>query len=153
MRRHAVFGLVIGLVAAAGAAGAAQPQDGRACPPDRKACVLPDRPERTDKAPPHGKRPPARDDAPDETRRDAHPARPPAQDGRHPRHAAEHRRDTPHIGDSGRGGQAVHRAPDSRFRPAPQGQEYRVVKDYLVLIDSRTQKIVTVLGRLDPSGR
>ncbi|AMY67367.1 hypothetical protein [Frigidibacter mobilis] len=55
----------------------------------------------------------------------------------------------PQAGDSGKGGRPYQRARDSRFREPPRGQEYRVVNDHLVLVDSRTSKVVTVLGLLD----
>lgn len=57
-------------------------------------------------------------------------------------------REAPRVGQSARGGQPFHRAHNSRFRAPPRGQEYRVVNDHLVLVDSRTLKVVTVLGLL-----
>lgn len=52
----------------------------------------------------------------------------------------------PKAGDSGRDGKPFLRGSDSRFKAPPHGQEYRVVDDRLVLVDSKTLKIVTVLG-------
>ncbi|MFE3837250.1 hypothetical protein [Pseudogemmobacter sonorensis] len=55
----------------------------------------------------------------------------------------------PRAGDNGRNGQPFQRATNSRFKAPPRGQEYRVVNEHLVLIDSDTLKIVTVLGLLN----
>ena len=54
----------------------------------------------------------------------------------------------PKKGESGRGGQPFQRASNSRFQPPPHGQEYRVVNEHLVLVDSQSLKIVAVLGVL-----
>ena len=54
----------------------------------------------------------------------------------------------PAIGDRIRGGQPFQRANNSRFPPPPHGQEYRVVRGNLVLIDTDTLAVVAVLGVL-----
>ncbi|TRW99375.1 hypothetical protein FNJ84_01490 [Paracoccus sp. M683] len=79
----------------------------------------------------------------------AHPktaARPAPQENR-PRQATV-RASAPRVGDSGRSGQPIERARNSRFDAPPRGQEYRVVDEHLVLVDSNSKQIVTVLGRL-----
>ncbi|MFN3525211.1 MAG: hypothetical protein ACK4YU_03905, partial [Paracoccus sp. (in: a-proteobacteria)] len=77
-------------------------------------------------------------------------ATPPRPDNRTAQQAAPRRdnRPTPKAGASARGGQPFQRAAGSRFSAPPRGQEYRVVNEHLVLVDSRSQNIVTVLGLL-----
>lgn len=67
--------------------------------------------------------------------------------GRKDDRAQENRR-APRAGEHARSGQPFHRAANSRFRAPPRGQEYRVVNEHLVLVDSSTLKIVSVLGLL-----
>lgn len=55
----------------------------------------------------------------------------------------------PKPGASGRDGHPFQRAANSRFPAPPKGQQYRVVQDNLVLVDSKTMTIVKVLGLLD----
>jgi len=52
----------------------------------------------------------------------------------------------PKVGDSAKSGKAFVRASNSRVSAPPAGQEYRVVKNNLVLMTSKTGKIVKVLG-------
>ncbi|WP_147385931.1 RcnB family protein [Paracoccus sp. JM45] len=52
----------------------------------------------------------------------------------------------PSRGANGANGPRVTRNDHSKFGPAPRGQEYRSVDDHLVLVDSNTKRIVTVLG-------
>ncbi|MAM41109.1 hypothetical protein [uncultured Paracoccus sp.] len=54
----------------------------------------------------------------------------------------------PRAGDNGKAGKPFQRSANSRFKAPPKGEEYRVVDDHLVLVDSNTMKIVTVLGLL-----
>jgi len=56
---------------------------------------------------------------------------------------------TPHPGESARTGRPFQQAAKSRFPTPPAGQQYRVVQDNLVLVDSKTMTIVKVLGLLD----
>lgn len=60
---------------------------------------------------------------------------------------AEHR--APRPGDNGRDARPFVRAENSRFAPAPRGQEYRVIRDQLVLVDQKTKRIVSVLGPVE----
>ena len=60
---------------------------------------------------------------------------------------AGHRK-PPRIGTSAQGAQPFMPAPDSRFGPLPRGQEYRVADEHLVLVDSQTLRIVSVVGLL-----
>lgn len=55
----------------------------------------------------------------------------------------------PKPGASGRDGHPFQQAAKSRFPAPPKGQQYRVVQDNLVLVDSKTMTIVKVLGLLD----
>jgi len=52
----------------------------------------------------------------------------------------------PKIGDSAKSGKAFVRAANSRVSAPPSGQEYRVVKNNLVLMTTKTGKIAKVLG-------
>jgi Ni/Co efflux regulator RcnB len=52
----------------------------------------------------------------------------------------------PSRGEDGANGPRVTRNQNSKFGAAPRGQEYRSVDDHLVLVDSNTKRIVTVLG-------
>ncbi len=60
--------------------------------------------------------------------------------------AARHQ--APRVGTSAKGAQPFLRATDSRFKPPPRGQDYRVVDGHLVLVDSQTLRIVSVVGLL-----
>jgi len=73
------------------------------------------------------------------------PERPAAQKRPEP----QQRIASPRAGDNGKNGRPYQRAKNSRFKEPPRGQEYRVVNDHLVLVDSRTSKVVSVLGLLD----
>lgn len=55
----------------------------------------------------------------------------------------------PKPGASARDGHPFQQAAKSRFPAPPKGQQYRVVQDNLVLVDSKTMTIVKVLGLLD----
>lgn len=72
----------------------------------------------------------------------------PQRDGQKHSKATETRHKAPRIGDNGRGGQVFHRAHNSRFKVPPRGQEYRVINEHLVLVDSKTLRIITVVGLL-----
>lgn len=50
------------------------------------------------------------------------------------------------LGDSGREGRPFQRSGNSRYEPAPRGQEYRVIRDQLVLVDQKSKRIVSILG-------
>ena len=52
------------------------------------------------------------------------------------------------VGDSGREGRSFQPGRDSNLRPAPRGQEYRVIHDQLVLVDKKHHRIVSVIGPL-----
>lgn len=65
-----------------------------------------------------------------------------------PAEPAPSRPNTPRVGEPARNGQPFMRAGNSRFKAPPRGQEYRVVNEHLVLVDSQTLRIVTVLGLL-----
>ncbi|QDA35832.1 hypothetical protein E4191_16870 (plasmid) [Paracoccus liaowanqingii] len=56
---------------------------------------------------------------------------------------------TPRTGESGKQGQPFNQASESGFDRPPQGQEYRVVNDHLVLVDTSKFRIVKVLGLLN----
>lgn len=62
--------------------------------------------------------------------------------------APVHQTSAPRIGDSGRHGQRFERHANSRFAAPPRGQEYRVVDGNLVRVDSKTLRIVAVVGLL-----
>ena len=47
-----------------------------------------------------------------------------------------------------RGARMYHPPHDTRLRPLPRGQEYRVHDGHLMLVDSRTAKIIAVIGLL-----
>ncbi len=55
----------------------------------------------------------------------------------------------PRAGEIARNGQRFERAASSRFKSPGRGQEYRVVDEHLVLVDSNTLRIVSVLGLLN----
>ncbi len=55
----------------------------------------------------------------------------------------------PHIGDRARNAKPFRQAQNSRLPRLPRWQEYRVVDNHLVRIDSDTLKIVAVIGLLD----
>lgn len=52
----------------------------------------------------------------------------------------------PKVGQSAKAGQSYQRSTNSRLSAPPKGQEYRVVNDEIVLADTKTKKIVKVLG-------
>lgn len=54
----------------------------------------------------------------------------------------------PHVGERARGGQPFHQAENSRLPRPPRGQEYRVINDHVVRIDSKTLEIIAVVGLL-----
>lgn len=62
---------------------------------------------------------------------------------------AQAQRATPRAGAIARNGQRFERAANSRFKAPGRGQEYRIVDQHLVLVDSNTLKIVSVLGLLN----
>lgn len=64
-----------------------------------------------------------------------------------PRKADSHQ--PPRIGDSARGGRPFVQAQNSRLPRPASGQEYRVVDDRLVRVDSDTLKIVAIIGLLN----
>lgn len=103
----------------------AQSRDKPNCPPNQQTCV--------------------QDDI---GRPGSQPQPQPQHDARKHGKVAETRHKVPRIGDNGRGGQNFHRAQNSRFKAPPRGQEYRVVNEHLVLVDSKTLRIVTVVGLL-----
>lgn len=109
----------------------AQPRNDRPCAPGQRNCTQPA---------PSGHS--ASRSGPQNPPRATEARRPAPQAQR-----AQHR-EAPRIGHSARGGQPFQRAPDSRFNAPPRGQEYRVVNDHLVLVDSRTLKIVSIIGLL-----
>lgn len=92
-------------------------QNDRTCPPP---------PERRD-----------RDDRQDEGRR---------RDDHRSRHARQDLAAPPRPGDSARDGRAFRPSRDSRLAPAPRGQENRVLDDHVVRVDSRTGRILAVVG-------
>ena len=59
----------------------------------------------------------------------------------------------PEIGQPGNNGMPFTPAKNSRFKKPPHGQEYRVMNDYLVLVNSKTLNIVSVLGLLESLGK
>lgn len=115
-----------------------QPRTTTDCPRGQQTCVKPD----DARAP--GQR------ANEANRRPTPQATPPRPDSRTAQQAAPRRdnRPMPKAGASARGGQPFQRAAGSRISAPPRGQEYRVVNEHLVLVDSRSQNIVTVLGLL-----
>ncbi|MFT4012617.1 MAG: hypothetical protein QM682_04260 [Paracoccus sp. (in: a-proteobacteria)] len=144
-------------------------QNDRKCPPRpaNEAGKKGERPKGERREPPprearrDGHEPP-----PGEARRDGHEP-PPGEarrDGRKPPpQARDHRpgetreakgkpspdgRKAPRLGESGRDGRVFKRAGNSRYAPAPRGQEYRVIRDQLVLVDKKTKRILSILGPL-----
>lgn len=116
----------------------AQPQPDRPAPEcrqDHRKC--PEPPEKHRKAPP-------------EARRDDGPRRvPPAEMRREARPDKHHdRRHDLRVGDSAREGRPFRPSRDSHLRPAPHGQEYRVIGDQVVLVDKKHHRIVSVIGPL-----
>lgn len=84
---------------------------------------------------------------------DKSPAR--AQESRN-RQIAQHNtptktqaRKAPARGGDGAHGARVTRNANSKFGPAPRGQEYRLVDDHLVLVDSNSKRIQSVLGLMN----
>ncbi|MBE3640477.1 hypothetical protein [Mangrovicoccus algicola] len=55
-------------------------------------------------------------------------------------------RPAPKPGDSARGGRPVTPGPDGRLQAPPKGQEYRVIDDRVVRVDSQTLKVLAVVG-------
>ncbi|MBK1637088.1 hypothetical protein CKO19_15270 [Rhodovulum adriaticum] len=56
--------------------------------------------------------------------------------------------DSPRVGDSAKHAKHFQRAERSRLPEPPQGREYRVVNDNLVLVDKETMRIVAIVGVL-----
>lgn len=54
----------------------------------------------------------------------------------------------PQVGHSARGGQRFQQARTSRLPRPPYGQEYRVIDNTVVRVDSRTLQIVAIVGLL-----
>lgn len=117
-------------------------RDDRKCPapPAKDAGKKDERPKGERRAPPA-----------QEARRDGH--KPPQAPDHRPGEAREAKGKPPtegrkalRLGDSARDGRAFQRAGNSRYAPAPRGQEYRVVRDQLVLVDQKTKRIVSILG-------
>lgn len=123
MRRLIIATAAVATLLAAAPASFAQSRGGQQCPPNQRNCVQQDSP-----------RPGNQEQRPRAGRADQ---------------AAQPGRPAPRIGENGRGGRQFERASSSRFKAPPRGQEYRVVNDHLVLVDSNTLKIVTVLGLLN----
>lgn len=141
-------------------------QQDRTCPPPArqgKAGKRDDRP-----APPARK---AGDDRRDDLRRDGHdvarrdghldPRRDPppqrrAEDGRdrrpEPRQddRQDDRRPVPRVGENARDGRPWTPPRDSRIARAPQGQEYRVIGDHLVMVDKKSHRILSVVAPVSP---
>lgn len=105
-----------------------------------------------------------------ECRKDARNCQPTAQNGdtRHlaperSRHDQQSRKEVrqsrgderraPRIGDDAREGQAYLRGKDSRLAAPPRGQEYRVLRDQIVLVDQKTKRIVNVVGPVSGTRR
>lgn len=72
--------------------------------------------------------------APDQSPRDARREPPAEMRGMPPR--GEQKRDVRHL----------QRAEGRRLAPAPKGQEYRVIRDQLVLVDKKSKRILSVVG-------
>ncbi|WGR61931.1 hypothetical protein E3U26_14285 (plasmid) [Paracoccus ferrooxidans] len=115
---------------------------------DRKCPAPPAKDARKKGEGPRGER---REPPPQEARRDGH--KPPQAPDHRPGKARDAKGKPPvdsrnalRVGDSGRDGRAFQRAGNSRYAPAPRGQEYRVVRDQLVLVDQKTKRIVSILG-------
>lgn len=53
---------------------------------------------------------------------------------------------SPRVGNSARNGAPFVRSANSRVAAPPKGHEYRVVKDYLVVSDTRSKKIQRIVG-------
>lgn len=121
MRRLILTTAAVAVTLAMTPAAFAQSHDRQNCPPNQRTCVQQEA---------------------------GRPGNAPHSDAGKPGKALETRNKAPRIGDSGRGGQGFQRASNSRFKAPPRGQEYRVVNEHLVLVDSRTLKIVTVVGLL-----
>lgn len=140
MRHLIMFATAAAITLSGVSASHAQPQPRTTddCPRGQQTCVKPDQPRA-----PEGR-------GKEADRRPAPQTAPSRQDNR-PAQAAPRRdnRPAPHAGASARNGQPFQRAPGSRFAAPPRGQEYRVVNEHLVLVDSRSQNIVTVLGLLN----
>lgn len=124
MRRLLMIASATAITLASAPASYAQSRGNDRCPPGLTSCAV----EHTPPAPAHGTGPSAE-------RRDENRGR-------------EHRT-APRPGESGWGGQRFERAGSSRFKAPPRGQEYRVINEHLVLVDSNTLKVVAVLGLLN----
>lgn len=124
MRRLLMIASAAAITLASVPAGYAQSRNSDRCPRGQDSCVM----DRTTPAQ-------ARRTGSSAERRDGH------RQGAH--------RATPRPGENGRGGQRFERAGSSRFKAPPRGQEYRVINEHLVLVDSNTLKVVTVLGLLN----
>lgn len=127
----------------------------RPCAPHDRNCSAP-----AQHGPQHGVKPGAQHGAKPGPAHGANTQRPPiaqhAQPQRHPAPPAAHNvpgRPHPqfsvHPGHSAAKGRPFQRGKHSRFNAPPRGQEYRVINDHLVLADSRTLKVVAVLGLMN----
>ena len=76
------------------------------------------------------------------------PAKPGAKPGPQAAHKAPPHKAPPAVGARVPHGKPFQQAKGSRFKAPPRGQEYRVVDDHLVRIDSKTLKVVAVVGLL-----
>lgn len=96
-----------------------------------------------------GQRP---DAPPPECRQQDRPCPPPrAQDKPGPRDDRKKHRHAappaaPHPGEDARAGRVWTPPQGSRMARAPRGQEYRVIGDHLVLLDSHSRRIVSVVA-------
>ncbi|WP_172327255.1 hypothetical protein [Mangrovicoccus sp. HB161399] len=52
----------------------------------------------------------------------------------------------PHVGDSAKAGRQVQPPAHGQLKAPPKGQEYRVIDDQVVRVDSSTLKILAVVG-------
>jgi|GEM_PF-5479295 len=76
------------------------------------------------------------------------PAKPPHAARPQPPKPQAHAPRPPRVGEHLRNARPFQRAPGSRFRAPPRGQEYRVANDHLVLVNSKTLQVVAVVGLL-----
>lgn len=74
---------------------------------------------------------------------------PPAQHKAKPGKSHQAAPQAPKVGTSARNGRPFHQARNSRLKHPPQGQEYRVINDHIVRVDSKTMQIIAVVGLLN----
>ncbi len=136
MKRTVILATAVATMFGSVSVAQAQSRDNGACRPGESRCE-----QQQGKKPvqQQGQRPQA------ERTPERAPERPAAQKRLEP----QQRIASPRAGDNGKNGRPYQRAKNSRFKEPPRGQEYRVVNDHLVLVDSRTSKVVSVLGLLD----